>query len=116
MMEFIFICFCVASISYTISATSIFEGFREAVSPLHKKIEELVYCPYCLGHYVTIFVLLVTGYRIDTNTNVIVDYLFTIFAVMGAVACLHFLITRAYEPIAKNIVYRDLKRLKNKKE
>ena len=111
MIEFIFICFCIASISYTITATSIFKWFRELVSPFHSKIEDLVHCPYCLGHYVAIFVLLITKYRIECSNIEFVNFMFTWFSVMGCVACMHFIMTRAYEPIARAMTSRKLEQL-----
>ena len=88
-----------------------FKWFRELVSPIHSKIEDLVHCPYCLGHYVAIFVLIITKYRIKCTDIEIINFIFTWFAVMGCVACMHFIMTRAYEPIARAMTARKLEQL-----
>ena len=57
----ILVALCAASISYTISYTSIFLGFREWISKFHYKLEELIHCPYCLCHYIILTIMFTTN-------------------------------------------------------
>lgn len=116
MLGFIVISFCIASISYTICVTSIFKWFRELVSDIHPKIEELVHCPYCLGHYIAIVILIMTDFRINCIDDAIfVNFIVTWFSIMGAVGCIHYVMNRSYEPIAKAMVSRKLEKLNKEK-
>jgi lipid-A-disaccharide synthase-like uncharacterized protein len=108
----------VASISFTVTTTSMFLWLREAVSTIHKKIEELIHCPYCLGHWVTFIVLFCVPTRFIIEVlkpeNIgcrIFNFLFTTFAIMGMVALLHYVMLRAYEPVAKAMMMRELEKL-----
>lgn len=105
----------VASISFTITVTSIFEWFRELLSLIHPKVEQLIHCPYCLGHYITIFIVLFTDKYVIFTGNYIYDVILTIFCVMGTVAVLHYIILRAYEPIAKIHAMREIEKKKKLK-
>jgi len=44
----------VASISMTITKSSLFSGFREKTSKIGKLFRELFNCPYCLSHWIAI--------------------------------------------------------------
>lgn len=89
----------VASVSFTISVTSIFKPVRAALSKIHPKVEELMHCPYCLGHYVTFALLLFVELPVQFSGVFWFSYLASAFAVMGMVALMHFFIVRAYQPI-----------------
>jgi hypothetical protein len=110
MVTLVVLAFAVASISFTISVTSIFGWLREAVSSIHPKLEELIFCPYCLGHYIALVVLLTTGAYdsvfTDTINNVAVRFLLIWFSVMGMVAVLHAVMLVAYKPVAETMSYR----------
>lgn len=114
----IFVSLCAACISYTISCAGIFEPLREWVSPLHPKIEELIHCPYCLSHYVVATIMLTTSnvkeVLIYITGNIIYDFLFTLFVIVCIVALLHFVMCRAYAPVAENLGFRALRKAKEK--
>lgn len=98
---------CAASISYTISVTSIFEWLRNLIEDhISGKIEELIHCPYCLGHYIIVVIMLTTkdlkNYLISITGNIIYDFLFTWFCIVCILSLLHYFMNLAYKPIAEN--------------
>lgn len=98
---------CAASISYTISVTSIFEWLRNLITNhIGGKIEELIHCPYCIGHYVVLVIMFTTEYvenYLIPITNILVyDFLFTWFCIVCVLSLLHYFMNLAYKPIAEN--------------
>lgn len=89
----------VASVSFTISVTSIFKPVRTVLSKIHPKVEELAHCPYCLGHYVAFILLSFVELPVQFSGSFWISYFSSAFAVMGMVALMHFFIVRAYQPI-----------------
>lgn len=106
---------CSATISFTITTTSMFTWFREGVSKLGvNKLEELVFCPWCFSHYVTLIILL-TSKNVSTlnvTTGKFYNFMFTWFAIQAVIGLLHYVLLRAYEPVAKQMAYRHQKKQK----
>lgn len=101
-----------ASISFTITTTGMFKWFRELVSPIHKKVEELVHCPWCLGHWVVFVIMLTADIPILQVTGIrFYDWLFTAFTVISPIGVIHYILLRAYEPVAKAMMRRTLDNL-----
>ena len=87
-----------AAVSFTISWTSIFKGVRELVGSLHPKLDELIHCPYCLGHYTAIFMIWLEGtWRSKLDATILIYW----FAIIGGTALCHFVMLRAYKPVMK---------------
>lgn len=110
----IVVAMCAASISFTITTTSIFLWFRELISPIHHKIEELIHCPYCISHYIILVIMLLTSdipyFHIFSYT--ILNFLFLWFVIVALVALLHNTILKAYKPVTDYMIYRKLQKLK----
>lgn len=86
-----------------------FKWLRELVSPIHSKIEELIHCPWCLGHWIVFVIMLTANTPIISMTYVpVYDWLFTAFTVMAPVGLIHYVLLRAYEPVAKAMLQRKL--------
>ena len=104
--------FGAAAISFTITVTGMFKWFRELVSPIHYKIEELVHCPWCLGHWV-VFVIMLTARipLIEITDLYLYNWLFTAFAIMAPIGLIHYVLLRAYEPVAKAMIQRRIDKL-----
>ena len=105
---------CSASISYTISCAGIFEGLRKVVTKWGRWFEDLIHCPYCLGHYVTLAVLGITFYNnreffYAITGWVIIDFLIIWFTCVCIMSLLHFVMVRAYKPVAESETFRKLK-------
>lgn len=105
--------FGAAAISFTITVTGMFKWFRELVSPIHYKIEELVHCPWCLGHWV-VFVIMLTARipLLEVTDLYFYNWLFTAFAIMAPIGLIHYVLLRAYEPVAKAMLQRRIDKLK----
>jgi hypothetical protein len=101
----------VSSASFTITFTSMFKWFREWVSPWHHKIEELVHCPWCFSHWVTFLVLGIVGDWFNFSGIGFVDFLLTSFAITLFSGLGHYVILRAYEPVAKAMAARTIQKL-----
>ena len=117
----ILVALCAASISYTISYTSIFLGFREWISKFHHKLEELIHCPYCLCHYI-IFTIMFTTNDISSKlvpitNNIVYNFLFTWFCIVCITSLLHCVMLIAYRPVMQYMTDRKIaKKKKRKKE
>jgi len=114
MEKLLLLSFIVCSVSFTITVTSIFKFLREYVSTLHSKLEELIHCPYCLGHYITIILLFIVDYSYDFCDWQAMNFILTIFCIMGITSMMHYIVLRTYEPIAKQIAIRKIEKLKSK--
>lgn len=100
---------CCASISFTITTTSIFKGFRDWFGNFHSKLDELINCPWCFNHYVVFIYMCIfniDGYNTDSLPVCISLY----FAIVTLGGLFHYVLIRAYEPIAKRLLERKLKR------
>ncbi len=107
---------CCGSISFTISVTAIFKPVREYISSKHKKLEDLIHCPWCLGHWITIIYLLISvnvNYLFISNF-VFINFCITLFMMMSIEGLLHYVLLRAYEPVQKVLAQRKIDKLKNK--
>jgi hypothetical protein len=110
---------CCGSISFTITTTSIFKGLREFVSKFHHKLEELIHCPWCLNHYVVALYILLSGrpfHLVRFFGNEIMDFALSLFTVVGLSGLLHYVLLRAYEPVAKAAAHRELEKIKSGKK
>lgn len=113
MTEVLSVWLVIASISYTIAWTGIFEPVREVLGRIHPKVDSLLHCPYCLSHWVAAAVLGVLGPEYWLIGYNVVSFLITVFAATGFSGLAHFVMLRAYEPVAKREVTRTLERLRN---
>ena len=114
--DLIYVALCCGGISFTITTTSMFKSFREWISNIHPKLEELIHCPWCLGHWITIGFLLFTP-KINLITgNSLVNYLLVLFSIISLEGLLHYVLLRSYEPVARYLAQRSINKLKSKKD
>ena len=116
----ILVALCAASISYTISYTSIFLGFREWVSKFHHKLEELIHCPYCLCHYVILTIMFTTNdissKLVPITNNIVYNFLFTWFCIVCVTSLLHCVMLIAYRPVMQYMTDRKIAKIKQRKK
>lgn len=116
----ILVALCAASISYTISYTSIFLGFREWISKFHHKLEELIHCPYCLCHYIILTIMFTTNdissKLVPIANNIVYDFLFTWFCIVCITSLLHCVMLIAYRPIMQYMTDRKIAKIKQRKK
>lgn len=115
----ILVALCAASISYTISYTSIFLGFREWISKFHHKLEELIHCPYCLCHYVILTIMFTTNNisskLVPIANNIVYNFLFTWFCIVCVTSLLHCVMLIAYRPVMKYMTDRKIAKMQQRK-
>ena len=115
----ILVALCAASISYTISYTSIFLGFREWVSKFHHKLEELIHCPYCLCHYVILTIMFTTNNisskLVPITNNIVYNFLFTWFCIVCVTSLLHCVMLIAYRPVMQYMTDRKIAKIQQRK-
>ena len=115
----ILVALCAASISYTISYTSIFLGFREWISKFHHKLEELIHCPYCLCHYVILTIMFTTNdissKLVPITNNIVYNFLFTWFCIVCVTSLLHCVMLIAYRPVMKYMTDRKIAKIQQRK-
>ena len=115
----ILVALCAASISYTISYTSIFLGFREWISKFHHKLEELIHCPYCLCHYVILTIMFTTNdissKLVPIANNIVYNFLFTWFCIVCITSLLHCVMLIAYRPVMKYMTDRKIAKMQQRK-
>ena len=116
----ILVALCAASISYTISYTSIFLGFREWISKFHHKLEELIHCPYCLCHYVILTIMFTTNdissKLVPITNNIVYNFLFTWFCIVCITSLLHCVMLIAYRPVMKYMTDRKIAKIQKRKK
>ena len=115
----ILVALCAASISYTISYTSIFLGFREWISKFHHKLEELIHCPYCLCHYIILTIMFTTNdissKLVPIANNIVYNFLFTWFCIVCVTSLLHCVMLIAYRPVMKYMTDRKIAKMQQRK-
>ena len=115
----VLVALCAASISYTISYTSIFLGFREWISKFHHKLEELIHCPYCLCHYVILTIMFTTNdissKLVPITNNIVYNFLFTWFCIVCITSLLHCVMLIAYRPVMKYMTDRKIAKIQQRK-
>ena len=115
----ILVALCAASISYTISYTSIFLGFREWISKFHHKLEELIHCPYCLCHYIILTIMFTTNdissKLVPITNNIVYNFLFTWFCIVCITSLLHCVMLIAYRPVMKYMTDRKIAKIQQRK-
>ena len=116
----ILVALCAASISYTISYTSIFLGFREWISKFHHKLEELIHCPYCLCHYVILTIMFTTNNinskLVPITNNIVYNFLFTWFCIVCITSLLHCVMLIAYRPVMQYMTDRKIAKIQKRKK
>lgn len=116
MIQILILAFCVASISFTVTVTSIFKFLRDWVSKIHYKFEELIHCPWCFSHYVALLILFLCNKEvyIIVSSSTIINFIVTWFAIIGISGLCHYILLRAYDPIAKTMAQRQIDKLRKK--
>jgi len=102
----------VGAVTFTTSTTSIFGWFRELVSKIQPKIEELIHCPWCSGFWLS---LLMVGTAdlpwIHVFKVPLLNLLCTTFAVLAIAGPLHYVLLRAYKPVAEAMSMRHREKI-----
>lgn len=84
-----------ASISFTLSSSGVFASIRQRLSKFHPKIDELIHCPYCMSHWIGVLFIP------EINGRNLISKLIGYFAMICISGLCHYVLLRAYEPVAK---------------
>lgn len=112
----------VGGISFTITMSSVFLGFREWISPKSKFIEKLIHCPWCLAHWICGVMLLgSTDLVVEVSTlqglfGTGFNFIYTLFAIIGFSGIFHYVLLRAFDPAKKAEKLREIEKKKAKKK
>lgn len=110
-----------AAISFTVTITSIFEPLRDWMFEKSKFFGKLFSCPWCFGHYVVAVILGIDYFNEGGNLfsifgNSVMDFLFTLFLIMGLIGIWHYAIIRSYEPVVKLMAQRQIEKMREQKK
>ena len=72
----------VSTISVTITKTIMFKPIRSYIEQRSKWFGELFHCPYCLSHWVALFLFVFYAPKV-INGFMILDYLVTFFVIVA---------------------------------
>jgi len=72
----------VGTVSMTISETKIFKPLREFMEKKNRRLGELVRCPYCTSHWVSLFFVILYHPKIIDKIFP-VDYAVTLFTIVA---------------------------------
>ncbi len=86
-----------AAISVTLAKSKLFEPLREKIKERNEWLGELVNCPYCTSHWVSIGLVII--YQPVPFNLIIVDQVIAVFALVSLAAIWAGLIYRAYSPM-----------------
>lgn len=106
-MTTLYIILACAGISFTITYTGIFQGFRDMVSKIHPKAEQFIHCPWCVVHWIVFMAIPFYPEVIIHGSGLFVlDYIVSGFAIIASCAPLHYIMLRAYKPVRKSMLQR----------
>lgn len=80
LLNLIILGMAVGSVSITLTRTYVFRTPRNWLRRQGEWFDKLATCPYCVSHYVAVFFLVVTGYRVSVPGP---SLLVTLFAVVA---------------------------------
>jgi hypothetical protein len=102
-----------SAISFTVTSTSIFKSVRESIAERGEKFEELIHCPWCLSHWVAFIIIFISPSSYQFTGVGLFNFFLTGFAMAGISGLMHYVLLRAYEPVAKAMAARQIEKLRN---
>jgi hypothetical protein len=111
----VMVALAVSSATFTITSTGIFKEVREILSKIHHKVEELIHCPWCLSHWVGFLFVAISGSTYKFTGAWFIDFVMSVFFITAISGAFHYVLLRAYEPVAKAMAQRQIEKLRNNK-
>jgi hypothetical protein len=90
-----------SAVSVTITRSGMFLGLRRVVASRNKWIGELLQCPYCMSHWVSLVFMWWYGVRILPGTYWMVDLLISALAVVSVASFFTLLVMLSYKLAAQ---------------
>lgn len=119
MIDYIIFGLVVGGVTFTTSVTSIMLFFRELLSKIHPKIDELVHCPWCSGFWLSLLMVIFSKNKfIEPFELDVLNIVFNAFVILSIAGLVHYVLLRSYEPVSKAMAMRHkekemAKRIKN---
>lgn len=105
------------AVTFTTSTTSIFKGVRELLSKIHPKVDELVHCPWCSNFWLSLIILTTSSWPLlNVFKYYYLDLFCTVFLVCAISGLLHYVLLRAYAPVAEAMMMRHREKEQAKRE
>jgi len=95
-MEFLVLALCNGAVALTLSKATIFRSMRKWVFSKSDFLGELIQCPYCTGHWVALFSMLIWHPRLTHCRFILVDWIATGFALVALSAITSAIIFRLF--------------------
>ena len=80
----VFLAMAVASVSMTLTKSKVFGTLRERIDERSEFFGELIHCPYCTSHYVSLGAVLLFQPVVATSGFHVIDLLASAFAMVTA--------------------------------
>ena len=107
----------ISAISFTVTFTGLFEPFREWVSKIHPKVEDLFHCPWCFSHWATFIVLALPWVKLyEFTDSSFLNFFMTAFSIIALSGLGHYVYLRAYEPVKKNLMHREREKIMRERD
>jgi len=89
MIKILWLSTATAAISFLVTQSSLFGGFRDWVGKRSKCLHELLTCYYCLGHWVAVALVIAFRARLFGLHPLAIDFILTILVVawLAALQC-----------------------------
>ena len=104
-----------SAISVTVTRSGVFLGLRNFVADRSKWLGDLMHCPYCMSHWVSLVLMWWYGLRILPETNWLVDLLVSALAVVAIASFFTLLVMLSYKyaALAVGSTSQDAKMLRD---
>lgn len=97
MIELVFLALAVASVTITLTRSTLFEPLRAWVDNRSELLGELIYCPYCTSHYISFVAVLLFQPVVATSGVHVFDLIASAFAMITFSALFCGLILKSFE-------------------
>ena len=82
-LDVIVLSLVVSTTSVTLTKARIFRELREAATRGNARLHDLVHCPYCMSHWISLLLVAVYRPRLTHASLVIADDLVSMFAIVA---------------------------------
>lgn len=104
-----------SAISVTITRSGVFHGPRDWIADRSQWFGELVHCPYCMSHWVSLVLMLWYDLRIVPDTYWLVDLVVSALAVVAVASFFTLIVMLSYKhaALAAGSTSTDAKKLRD---
>ena len=86
-----------AGISFSITQAVMFMGLRRVISKIHPKLDQLIHCPWCTGHYVVlVWISILFRHTLLFEISPLLHFLLNWFTCVSLMGLFHYIILVTY--------------------